>query len=149
MPVGEFCNREVVIARPDETVLQGARLMRHHHVGDLIVVDEREGRRVPIGILTDRDLVMEVLAEDLGGAAVTVGDIMQTDLLLANEDQELMDTLKQMRDRGVRRVPVVDHQSELQGVLTLDDVVELVAEQLTDLVRLIGREQRRESHRRG
>ena len=148
MSVGEFCNREVVIARRDESALQGARLMRHHHVGDLIVVDQRDGRRVPVGILTDRDLVMEVLAEDLDGEVVSIGDIMQTDLLLANEDQELMDTVKQMHDRGVRRVPVVDHQGELQGVLALDDVVELVAEQLTDLVKLIGREQQQESRRR-
>lgn len=144
MSVGEFCNREVVIARRDESALQAARLMRHHHVGDLVVVDERDGRRVPVGILTDRDLVMEVLAEDLGGRALTVGDIMHTDLLLADEDQELMDTVKQMRDRGVRRVPVVDQQGKLQGILALDDVVELVAEQLTDLVKLIGREQRQE-----
>jgi CBS domain-containing protein len=148
MSVGEFCNREVVIARRDESALQAARLLRHHHVGDLIIVDEREGRRVPVGILTDRDLVMEVLAEDLGGEAVTVGDVMQTDVLLANEDQELMDAVKQMRDRGVRRVPVVDHLGELQGILALDDVVELLAEQLTDLVQLIGREQQLEGRRR-
>ena len=83
MSIGEICNREVVVARRDESALQAAKLLRRHHVGDLVVVDEHDGRRLPVGILTDRDLVMEVLAEVLGPEAVTVGDIMQTGLLYA------------------------------------------------------------------
>lgn len=148
MSAGEICNREVVIAQRGETALQAAKLMRRHHVGDLVVIDEQAGRRVPVGMLTDRDLVLEILAEESGPEEVTVGDIMTRDPLLVAENDELIDVVKRMRERGVRRVPVVDADGALQGILALDDIIDIAAEQLSDLVKLIGRERRRESRSR-
>jgi CBS domain-containing protein len=144
MSIGEVCNREVVIIDRRESVFDAAKLMREYHVGDVLVVEERDDARVPVGILSDRDLVVEVLAKALSPDAVDVGDLMSTDLLIARENDRLLDTIKSMRARGVRRIPVVDDSSALVGILALDDLIELIAEQLADLVGLLGTELRHE-----
>ena len=148
MAVGDICNREVVIAGPGESALVAASLMRERHVGDVIVVEESSGTRRPLGILTDRDLVLEVLAAEVDPQDVTIGDLLTEELLTVTEDEELVDALKRMRAHGVRRAPVVDIDGILLGLLTLDDALDLVVEQLSDLVQLISREQQRERRTR-
>ncbi len=140
MLVSEFCNREVVIVDRATTILEAAKLMRSEHVGDLVVTDERNGRQVPVGILTDRDMVVELLAEEIELDKVSVGDAMSYELLSVNEQDGLQETIVKMSDRGVRRLPVVDDAGTLVGIVTVDDLIELIAEQLTDLVRLVGNE---------
>lgn len=144
MTVGEVCNREVIVAAADEELAEAARLFRRHHVGNVIVVKEENGRRVPIGILTDRDLVLEVLAPEVPAESVTIGDVMSSDLLVLREDEETMEAFKRMRARGVRRAPVVGANGSLVGILAVDDVLELLAESMNDLVGLIAVEQQRE-----
>ncbi len=148
MSVGDTCNRAVVVVEHDAEVLEAARLMRRFHVGDLVVVEPRDGMRVPVGILTDRDLVVEILAEEVDPSAVSVRDFMTTDLLLAREDEELADVIDRMRTRGVRRVPVVDGRGALVGILCADDILELLAEELGGLARLVNRERYRETRER-
>ena len=148
MSVGTFCKREVVITGRETSILETARLMRLHHVGDVIVGDNRDGQQVPVGIVTDRDMVVELLAEEVDLKAVDIGDIMSFDLVVVKEDADLLDTVKQMRVKGVRRVPVVNDRGGLVGLLALDDLLELFAEQLTDVVHLIRNEQERERHKR-
>jgi CBS domain-containing protein len=144
MSVGEICNREVVVMQARESLVEAARLMREQHVGDVVVVAERDHDRVPVGILSDRDLVIEVLAKGVALDAVDVGDVMSTDLLSVRESDEVLDTIKRMKAHGVRRVPVVDGAGALVGILALDDLIELIAEQLSDLVGLLARELRHE-----
>ena len=146
--IGEYCNREVVVTHATTSVRETARLMRHHHVGDVVVADKRDGRTVPVGIVTDRDLVVEVLAEEVAVEEVTAGDIMAADLAVAEENDDLWDTLLRMRFRGVRRLPVVDAGGGLQGIITVDDLLELFTEHLHDLVKVITREQDRERSQR-
>jgi CBS domain-containing protein len=122
--------------------------MRTHHVGDVVVVDQEGGEPIPRGILTDRDIVLEILAEDVDLDTVNVGDVMSYDLVTVDEDTSLMDTIKIMREKGVRRMPVVNKKDALVGILTVDDLIELVAEQLTDIVSLISKENRQEQTRR-
>lgn len=148
MTVGEFCNREVVFIRRDESIPEAARLMRRHHVGDLVVVEEQQDRRVPVGIVTDRDLVLEVIAQEVDPNRLTVGDVMSFELVTAREEDSLFDAIKLMRCRGVRRVPVVDRAGVLVGILSVDDLLELFAETLGDLATLLQREQQREKERR-
>ncbi len=140
MLVSEFCNREVVIVDLATTILEAAKLMRSEHVGDLVVTDNRNGRQVPVGILTDRDIVVELLAEEIELDKVSVGDAMSYELLSVKEQDGLQETIEKMRNRGVRRLPVVDDAGALVGIVTVDDLMELIAEQLTDLVRLVGNE---------
>ena len=144
MSIGTVCNRETVIARAEDTIVEVAKLMRRHHVGDVVVIEPGEGGNVPIGILTDRDLVMEILAQELSPDTVTVGDIMSDQIVTAREDDGIWDTLQRMRVKGVRRVPVVDARGGLIGILALDDVLELLAGEIADLAKIFRREEGRE-----
>ena len=148
MPIGEVCNREVVIVQPGETVLEAAQIMRRHHVGDVVVVEERGGRRVPVGIVTDRDLVLEVMAPQIDPATITVRDILTTDLVTIKKDAGLFEAIEYMHAKGVRRLPVVDDNGGLIGILTLDDLIELLADEMTALARLVKHEQKKETTNR-
>jgi CBS domain-containing protein len=145
MRAGEMCMRDVAIAAADDDVMTAAKRMRELHVGSLVVVDEEDGDRYPVGIVTDRDLLVAVLTEELGHAReLSVRDVMTTDILTAREDEDVYDALQRMRGRGVRRLPVVDDQGRLAGILTFDDLVEWVTEELEQLTKLVRREQERE-----
>lgn len=148
MSIGEVCNREVIVAHRNEGIQEIARIMREHHVGDVIIVDDSTGVRRPIGIVTDRDLVVEVLAQEAPVEALTAGDVMTVELLTARESDGLWETLQRMKARGVRRVPVVDDTGALVGILSADDLFELLAEEMNDLVRVIRREISRERETR-
>ena len=145
MPIGEICNREVIIVQRDDTVLQAAKLMRQHHVGDLLIVEERGGRRVPVGIVTDRDLVVEIIAPELDSTVITVGDIMVTKLATMKESNGVFEAIQYMRSKGIRRLPVVDDDGGLVGIVTLDDLLVLLADELGALARLVDREQKNEA----
>ncbi|MDT3706425.1 MAG: CBS domain-containing protein [Thiobacillus sp.] len=145
MAVGEICNREVVIAEKMLSVVEAAQLMRTHHVGDLVVVEERAGRRLPVGIVTDRDIVVEVVAAGVNPDALKVGDIMGPEVATVRESEGLFEALRFMRDKGVRRMPVVDSTGALAGILTLDDLLSLLAEEMTELAKLVSHERQREA----
>ena len=140
MSVGEYCNRDVVVIEKTESVREAINLMRKNHVGDVVVVEMQENASIPLGILTDRDIVVEILAEDVDLNAVNVGDVMSDQLVTINEDTKLLDAIKQMRIKGVRRLPVVNESGELQGILSVDDLLELIVEQLSDIVALVSKE---------
>ena len=145
MPISEICNREVVIVQPTDSALEAALVMRRHHVGDVLVVEERGGSRVPVGIVTDRDLVVEIMAPQLDPSTITVGDIMVPELATIKESAGMFEAVEFMRVKGVRRLPVVDDNGGLIGILTLDDLIELLAEEMAALSKLVRHEQRREA----
>jgi len=145
MAVGEICNREVVITEKSASVVDAARLMRTHHVGDLVVVEEKGGRNQPVGIVTDRDIVVEVVAAGVNPDALKVGDIMGSEVATVRESEGLFEALRYMRDKGVRRMPVVDRDGGLVGILTLDDLLSLLAEEMTELAKLVSHERQREA----
>ena len=148
MFIREICNREVVVVTRDASIAEAARLLRDYHVGDLVVIEETDDRRVPIGILTDRDIVVEVLAPGIAADTLKVGDVMSFDLLTAGEDDSIWDTLERMRVKGVRRVPVVDAQGGLAGIVSVDDLLDLLCEELMALARLIRSQQTHERQAR-
>jgi CBS domain-containing protein len=118
--------------------------MRQNHVGSLVVVDETGGKRIVVGMLTDRDIVTSVLASDLDCSTLTVEDVMSTDVVTVREDDSLIDVMQIMRRKGVRRVPVVGAEGELLGLVTLDDLLEILAQELGLLVSAIETEVQRE-----
>jgi CBS domain-containing protein len=144
MTIGQVCNREVVFIHAQASIPEAARLLREYHVGDLVVIKEKTGKRVPVGIVTDRDIVLEVIAEGVGMDDINVGDIMSDNLVTARESDGLLETIKVMRAKGIRRLPVVNDNNELVGILSVDDLIDLLSEQIVDLARLIAREQGRE-----
>lgn len=148
MKIGECCNRDVVIIEKQAEVLEAAKLMRKHHVGDLIVVEKHDGMTRPLGIVTDRDLVVEVMAPKVPPRELTVADVMSLEIETIREEEGVWETLERMRDLGVRRMPVVDQEGSLVGLITMDDLLELLAEAMDNVTRLIKGEMRAESHLR-
>lgn len=148
MKVGEFCSRAVVIVYSHESLRAAAELMRRHHVGDLVVLEDGDLARRPMGLVTDRDLVLEAIAPGVDPDSITAADITVRDPVLVREEDDLLDTLATMRKAGVRRIPVVDGDGALAGILSVDDVLELLADILSDLRRLITREQENEASTR-
>ena len=151
MSIGELCNREVVVTEPTTSAQQAAELMREHHVGDLVVVEMRGTERVPVGVITDRDLVIEIIAQCVDPNAVTVRELMTRRVETLRDDVGFWDALSHMRRTGVRRIPVVNARGGLDGIFTFDDALELLAEGLDDLVKVVGgqvaRERRARPHR--
>ena len=146
MTAGELCNRTVYIIRANETVLEAARLMKQFHVGCLVVVEDRGADRIPVAIVTDRDLVLKGLAEAPHELeTMPVSRVMSDNLVTARDTDRMYDVRKKMRGRGVRRIPVVDAEDRLQGIIAFDDMVDWMAQELTDLAQLVSREQQRES----
>jgi CBS domain-containing protein len=146
MTAGELCNRTVYIIRANESVSEAARLMKKYHVGCLVVVEERGQERIPIALVTDRDLVVKGIAGGTGELeTMQVGQVMSEGLTKARDNERMYDVRKKMRARGVRRIPVVDAENRLQGIISFDDMVEWMAQELSDLAQLVSREQRRES----
>lgn len=144
MSVGDYCNREVNVVYEQESIYEAAQLMREYHVGDLVVVKDQNEQRVPVGIVTDRDIVLEIDAMGIDPQSITVGDAMSFELVTIDEQAELLEATRVMRTHGVRRLPVVGVSGELIGIITSDDVIELLAEQLTNLSDLISQERNRE-----
>ena len=140
MNVDSICNRNVVIADQATDALTAARLMHENHVGTIIIVDDINNAKRPIGIISDRDLVIEVLAKDVSPAQVTLKDAMNPDLICVRDDDDMMETVKIMCLEGIRRVPVVNEQGQLTGILTMDDLFEILADELSNLALLMGRE---------
>lgn len=148
MPIAELCNREVVIVQRNDSVLDAAKIMRQHHVGDVLVVESRKGIVVPVGIVTDRDLVVEIMAAELNTSTITVGDIMATSLVTVKENTGVFEAIQYMRAKGCRRLPVVDDNGGLTGIVTHDDLLELLAEEMFELAKLVKNEQKKEATQR-
>lgn len=147
--VGEFCNRRVVTIGKTDTVLEAARRMRAHHVGSLVIVEESAGRTVPTGIITDRDIVVGVVAVASPYLeSLQVADVVTGPLVTAREQESLLDTLGRMRVEGIRRVPVVSDEGVLQGIIAFDDLLEFLSDELSELSALVTRQQRREAQTR-
>jgi len=141
MAVDLIFNPNVATIAAGRDIAEAAVLMRQEHVGDLIVVERRGSENVPVGILTDRDIVVGVVAKGVSANSVTVGDSMTRNPLPVREDASLEFALREMRRRGVRRAPVVRANGDLVGVIAVDDLIQHLAVQLSRLADLIRLEQ--------
>lgn len=148
MTIGAICNREVITVQRDATVLHAAMLMRQYHVGDVVVIENRKDITAPIGIVTDRDVVVEVVATELDTAVITVGDIMVASLAVVKDSVGVLEAIQLMTGKGVRRLPVVDDGGSLMGIVTLDDLLLLLAKEFGALSKLVAREQKNEASKR-
>ena len=140
MTAGEYCNREVLIVEPEFSLTEVASMMREHHVGTLVVVDREGEVSYPVGVITDRDLVIEVIAQQVPLDALVVKDVMNKELVSITEQETLLNTIALMHSKGVRRIVVVDDNGSLQGIISADDAIELLAEAMNNLCNIVGRE---------
>lgn len=126
MLIGDVCKRGVGTIPRDRSVQEAAILMREHHVGDLVVVSADE-LATPLGIVTDRDIVIGVVAPQLDPAVVTVGDIVSRALVTVPAEACVFETIERMQRNGVRRLPVVNAGGALVGIIAFDDLLRIVA----------------------
>lgn len=136
MKVGTICQRLVSTVKRSDEVSAAARLMRDAHVGYLVVVQTVASDRAPhpVGVLTDRDLVVMLLARDVTPSAVSVGDVMTANPVTVRESDSVETALQTMREHGVRRMPVVGERGDLTGVLSTDDILKVIAWDTQDIV---------------
>jgi len=128
----DFATAVVAVVEPETSALTVAQLMRQHHIGALVVVDAQEKGK-PVGIVTDRDLVLSLMAEGLDPILFTAGDIMSIELVVANAELDVMDAVQQMRAQRVRRLVLVDDKGALAGIVTMEDLLELLTRELANL----------------
>ena len=146
LTAGDICTRNVVCSDRGMMVDDAARLMRTHHTGTLVVVEERSPReRIVVGMVTDRDIATRVVALDRDVHAFRVSDIMTPDVVTVREQDSLLDVLAVLRGKRVRRVPVTGARGELIGIVAIDDVLSAVAEQMQALAGAVGAAQRHEA----
>ena len=140
MKVGEYCTKEVVVANRSTGIVEAAQLMRMNNVGTIVIGEEVAGGVEPTAIVTDRDLVLEVLAPEATVDSITLADLPTRELVSVRADDDLLETLKHMGSQGIRRVPGVNGDGLLHGLLAMDDLLPVISEMLNDMVRLMARE---------
>lgn len=148
MQLKEIYTPEVVCCSRETNALGAAVLMRQRHVGAVVVVNDINSDRTPIGVVTDRDLVVEVLAAGLDARQTQVVTLTRKPVVIAHEHEELNAVIERMRSHGIRRMPVVDHGGALVGIVTLDDLLVLMVENANAVVQITRREQHDERHTR-
>ncbi len=145
MNAGNICTHTVSVIEGSTSVMDAARRMRTDHVGDLVVVEDRAGRLVPVGILTDRDIVVGLVAHGLEGLdRLLVNDVLVRPLITARFDEDSMLVAKRMRDNNIRRLPVIDHNGELVGILSVDDLIGALHAELEQLAKLVSHQHKLE-----
>ena len=127
MSLERFCREPVVTIQPKQSVRDAALMMRDRHVGAVLVVD---GDR-PVGIVTDRDIVMRAIIENRDTNTTPVRDVMSGSLTVVGSDQKIDDAVIALRTAGIRRLPIVNAAGKAIGIVTLDDLVVLMAGELT------------------
>ncbi|MEW6983979.1 CBS domain-containing protein [Colwelliaceae bacterium 6471] len=141
MSVGSVCNRVVVYIDKHESIRAAARLMQQSCVGDVVVAERVNGLNTPIAILTDRDLVLEVIAEALDPDYLKVKDVISDFFIYVYEDEGINEVLDRMEKHGVCRAAVTNKMGELVGIFTVDNLIASMAEQLGYAVPMMQRYQ--------
>ena len=144
LKIRDVAVHQPVTARVSESIGTCARRMHDEHVGCLVVVEQNDGSEFPVGMLTDRDIAIEVVAFGLDPATMTAGDVMTERPAVVEEDDDLLDALAHMRERGVRRLPVVRPDGALTGMLALDNLLEALGEEIDGVVGVMRAQRTRE-----
>lgn len=142
--VGEICSRTVAFATEDMSLKEAANLMRSAHIGSLVVVREVPAGKMVAGMLTDRDIAIVAVARDFDPQTLRVGEIMTENVVTADPGDSIYDALASMRKTGIRRLPVVSKEGALEGIVSMDDILEIVAEELQMLVQAMTKERSKE-----
>ncbi|KTD54382.1 CBS domain protein [Legionella sainthelensi] len=148
MIVGEYCNRDVVVINCNESVKNAAELMRQYHIGDLVLLEEQKNKKAPIGIVTDCDLVIEVMAAGIAPESLLIKDIITEPFSSVFENDNLLDALELMHSKKIRRLPVINNDKTLVGIITLDDFIEILAENMAKVIDVIKPQQQKEAKQR-
>lgn len=141
MRISDICSRSVACVGIHTTAREAAWKMSEVHTGTLVVTAQNGA---PIGILTDRDLVLKVLAKGAVAEAVFVGDVMTREVITCKADEDIFDAAQSMRRHGVRRLPVLDDELGVIGLVSADDIYSALASHMKELGQALLREQLQE-----
>jgi CBS domain-containing protein len=145
MNIRSFCKSDIGYIFEHETLADAAIKLRNLHLGALVVVEQRGADLLPIGIVTDRDIVVRGVARHPGtSGSIPIRDIMGREIAVAHEDDALDEVLSAMQAKGIRRMPIVDLRGSLVAVFEFDDFIDLVSKELSGLAKLVARERRTE-----
>jgi CBS domain-containing protein len=136
MTIHALCNKNIITATATMTITKAISLMNDNHIGALIIIDDERGT-MPIGLITDRDIALKACKEGTNLNDIQINDIMTKDLVILKDDQGIKETLDIMSEKGIRRAPVVNHNNELIGIISLDDLTLLLAEEIQSISKLI------------
>ena len=145
MNIERICSRNIVYAARSCRLQEAADLMRRHQVGALLVTDDQPDDHRAIGIVTDRDLVRQAMAEGIGPRDATVGEVMTRGLVTIANTADTREAIEAMRENGVRRLAVTGADSGLVGIVSLDDIIDALAAELTGVAGVLRTERERES----
>jgi len=148
MKIRNFCSKDVAVVEPGATLREASLLMRNRHVGALVVAERKDGLLRPVGIVTDRDIVVAVIAPGARVEAIRAADVMPGKLFVARDSDTVFEALQAMSHHGVRRLPVVAGDGSLFGIVTADDLLRVMATELASLARALTRGAERESAER-
>lgn len=136
MPLADYCKFPVVTLSPERTVLEAAQMMRSSNVGSVVITEQDR----PIGILTDRDIVLRITALNQDPSSIPVRDVMSRNPVVVSEDLGIWELIHMMKKHAVRRFPIVSGDGKLVGIITLDDLIKLMGEELSGLGQAIASE---------
>lgn len=139
MTIGIHCKHSVITAPKNTSVFEAARLMKKNNIGNIVIVDDGN-RGIPVGILTDRDIAIKIVADEVDPRALTVGDAMSQDLLVLKDHHHIQEAIDMMCAKGVRRAPIVDKSNKIIGITTVDDLILLLVNELGGVAKLIGKQ---------
>ena len=148
MRIADVCTHRVVSTQATVSVREAAEAMRQHHVGALVVVEKPNGERIPVGIVTDRDIVVAVVATGGNADKLTLGEIISKPVATCTESEGLFAAILTMREHGVRRLPVLNAKGGLAGMVSADDIYGALGAQMVDLGEALAREETREMQER-
>ncbi len=139
---------DLVCTTLDSSLVDAAKLMRDHHVGSVIVVTENSTQKIAVGILTDRDLALETIAQGVDPELLKVRDIMSRSLAHATEDDDLFSMIAKMKENGITRLPVISDSGELIGIVTSKKLTQCLIQGLHDLSSLSKEQRQKEEELR-
>lgn len=148
MNLKEVCQHEVATIRKEQNILEAAKKMRDEHTGSLVVIQPENKYSIPCGIVTDRDILIQLIAQKLPAEKFMVEDIMSNNPICAREEDDVFETIQQMRRKGIRRMPVIDEHQSLIGMIAMDDLLSVIAKELKNLSGIMSQERRQESQNR-
>ena len=140
----QLCEKDVICLKPSDTVFDAAERMCADHVGNVVIVDDKNSRKIPVGMLTDRDIVINSIAKKLNPESIKISDIMSKKVVTASEDIEISDLIQLITTEGVSRLPIVDSSGALIGILSSKRLFQYMAQGLCLLSSLSIQQQKRE-----
>jgi CBS domain-containing protein len=135
MKISEICRSDVVSIDQNASAAEAAKIMKRSRIGSLIAIEE--GSNKPIGIITDRDIVLKVIAEGKDPSSVKIAEFMSKNLYMENQDTDIAEVISMMKEKGIRRVPIIDDESRLCGIVSLDDLCLMVDKEQDNIADII------------